>query len=190
MNPTRKQMLISGRPHEAQTWRANGIEIGNNVAVRKGPKVYIGRLVSIRYKNQKSKRDTRFPFKNIMFGVNENVEFLLFQLHSISPSGTIKECNSTEYFEPLQYKQGFDSMAAFDRAKSVVEPSRMKSIEPSRQSSRVGKKKIEPSRSQVEPSHENCSSRAESSQFFLSKDFFRSVLKLFLYPHCFKSLLI
>jgi hypothetical protein len=104
MNPSRKQLMISGRPHDAQTWQSTGVEIGSVVAVSKGSKRYVGRLISFRYKNQKSKKDTRFPYRNIIFNVNENAEFHLFPLFEVTRSGAMKSVNSKEYFQSEHYK--------------------------------------------------------------------------------------
>lgn len=58
---SRKEMTISGRPHNADCWQSTGINIGNYVFVKESKKFFLGRVVIMRFKDGKKKAERKFP---------------------------------------------------------------------------------------------------------------------------------
>jgi hypothetical protein len=72
----------------------------------------IGRVASFRYKNAKNKALTKFPFTNLIFELNENVEFYLHPFFEVSPTRSLKLIQNLDYFIASDYR--------FTLQKSVV----------------------------------------------------------------------
>lgn len=99
----RKELIISGRPHGAMTWRSTGLEMGNYVAVKCKDKVSVGRVCNIRYKNGRKMSEKSFPYRNIIFSKNENVEFNLHPHFEVASSGIVEKKTNKSYFTPNDY---------------------------------------------------------------------------------------